>query len=174
MRWEAGGSGPKWRAAAACGAALVAVLACDSEPEPPDAQVRRLIARAEAAAERRDKSELLALVSHRYADDRGNDRAAIGALLSYTFLRNRDVHLLVRTRALELPEPGRAEVSLLVAMANVPIPGLGDLEALRADLHRFDLSLLREEDPEGADWTSWRVTRAAWRRATAGDVPLVP
>jgi hypothetical protein len=45
-------------------------------------------------------------------------------------------------------------------MAGTPILIVDDLERLRADLYHFDFDLIRENDGK------WRVTRAAWSRAT--------
>ena len=45
-------------------------------------------------------------------------------------------------------------------MAGTPILLVDDLERLRADLYHFDFDLVREDDGE------WRVSRAAWSRAT--------
>ena len=47
-------------------------------------------------------------------------------------------------------------------MAGVPIASAQELPTLRADLHRFDISFAREAK-------TWRVQRAAWRRAEIGE-----
>ena len=48
--------------------------------------------------------------------------------------------------------------AVLVAMAGVPIASAQELPLLRADLHRFEIDFVRENK-------TWRVQRAAWRRA---------
>jgi hypothetical protein len=144
-------------------AALALVLAgCSREPDTPEARVRALVAQAEKWAEERDAGELKGLLSERFAAAGGQDREEIGGLLAYTFLRHRSVHLLVRVHALEIPEPGRAELTAFVAMAGSPILGPAALSGLRADLHRFDLRLAEESG-------EWRVTWAEWRPAKLDD-----
>lgn len=59
-------------------------------------------------------------------------------------------------------EPAQAQAVVLVAMAGQPISGAQELERLRADLHRFEITLARENK-------EWKVIHAEWRRAEPGD-----
>jgi hypothetical protein len=137
--------------------------ACAAEPDSPEAQIRALLQQAEAAAEEKNVGALKQLLSESYSDDHGQDRQAVAGLLTFTFLRNQSVHLLTRVRSIEFPEPAQARTTVFVAMAGTPIPGIDELPRVRADLYRFDFSL----GDEGSG--DWRVTRAAWRRASADD-----
>jgi hypothetical protein len=130
--------------------AAASLPACAAEPDSPEAQVRALLQRAEAAAEEKDVGALKQMVSESYSDDRGQDRQAIAGLLTFYFLRNQSIYLLTRVGKIEFPEPTRARTTVLVAMAGTPIPDIEELARIRADL-------------------DWRVTRAAWRRARADD-----
>lgn len=143
--------------------AMLLVGGCGGEPESPEAQVRAVIARAVAAAEAKDVGTLRAMVSDRYSDANGQDKRAIEAMLRLHFLRNESVHLYTRVQSVTVPQPDRAEASVLVAMAGVPITSEVELPALRADLHRFDIEFMREGD-------RWRVQRAAWSRAELGEL----
>jgi hypothetical protein len=136
--------------------------ACSSGSDSPEAQIRALLGEMEVAAERKELGRLKAVVSEQYADEQGNDRRTIAGLLAYHFLRNQTIHLLTRTTAIEIPEPGRASVTVYVAMAGRPIPDVDALAGLRAQPYRFEVAF---EDVE----ESWQVTRAAWRPAEAGD-----
>ncbi len=143
--------------------ALVASVAgCSGDEASPEAQVRALLADAEAAAEAKDLAALKELVSESYADPSGNDKAEIGRLLTYNFFRNQTVHLLTRVGPVELPAPQRARATVLMAMAGRPIPDAAALVGLRADLYRFDFELAAEDG-------DWRVRSADWRRADAAD-----
>jgi hypothetical protein len=143
--------------------AAASLAACAAEPDSPEAQVRALLERAEEAAEEKRVGALKQLISEIYSDDHGQDRQAVAGLLTYYFLRNQSVHLLTRVRSIEFPEPARARATVFVAMAGMPIPGIDELARIRADLYRFDFSLADEASGD------WRVTRAAWRRATTDD-----
>lgn len=143
--------------------AAASLSACAAEPDSPEAQVRALLQRAEAAAEEKDAGALKQMVSESYGDDSGRDRQAIAGLLTFYFLRNQSIYLLTRVGKIEFPEPARARTTVLVAMAGTPIPGIEELARIRADLYRFDFSL----GDEGSG--DWKVTRADWRRATADD-----
>jgi hypothetical protein len=153
---------PSCRRAALALAAALLLGGCRGAPDDPEAQVRALVRDAVAAAERKDVGALRAMVSERYADDQGQDKRAVEALLRLHFLRNQSIHLYTRIRSVELAPPDRAQASVLVAMAGVPIASEEQLPGVRADLHRFELELAREDG-------AWRVQRAAWRRTEPGE-----
>lgn len=136
--------------------------ACSSERDDPEAQVRARLAQAEAAAEKKDSGVLRRLISEKYSDSQGQDKKAVEAMWRYYFLRHTSIHLLTRIQQIALPKPDMAQVVVMVAMAGQPIASAGELERLRADLHRFDISLVREHG-------EWQVTRAEWRRAAFAD-----
>jgi hypothetical protein len=143
---------------------VVAMLlpSCRGERTSPQAEVRARIHSAVTAAEQKDIGTLKDVISDRYADDQGQDKRAIENLLRLHFLRHESLHLYARIASVTLPPPGRAEAVVLVAMAGVPIASVQELPALRADLHRFEIDLAREDK-------TWRVQRAAWRRAEPGE-----
>lgn len=143
---------------------LLALVACRSEPETPEAQVRAWVARAEAAAERKETRAIDELVAERYRDERGLDRRSLKAMLVRHFLANRSIHLWTQIQRIELPETDRAEVVVFVAMAGGPIESLTDIAKLKADLYRFDFELAA--DSPG----TWQLTTADWRPAEVGDL----
>jgi hypothetical protein len=77
-------------------------------------------------------------------------------------LRNKSIHLLTQVDRIDILDEERARASLFVAMAGSPIASADYLLSLRADLHRFDVELQRQEG-------GWRLTSARWRRAQAQD-----
>lgn len=135
---------------------------CRGDRQTPQDQIRTLIQSAAVAAEHKDLGTLRALLSDRYADDHGQDKRAIEGLLRLQFLRNESLHLYTHIRSVNLPQPDRAQATVLVAMAGVPIKSTAELPALRADLHRFDIDFALENK-------TWRVQRAAWQRAEPAD-----
>ncbi len=135
--------------------------ACSSGGSP-EAQVRALLKQGEVAAEKKESAALRHMVSEKYADSQGQDKKAIDAILRYYFLRNQSIHLFTRVRQISFPQPDLAQADVMVAMAGQPISGADELERLRADLHRFEITLARENG-------EWKVTRAEWRRAEFAD-----
>lgn len=124
--------------------------------------MRALLQRGEAAAGKKESAALRQMISEKYADSQGQDKKAVEAILRYYFLRNESIHLLTRIRQIGFPRPDVAQADVMVAMAGQPIADAGQLERLRADLHRFEITLAREND-------EWKVIRAEWRRAELGD-----
>lgn len=135
---------------------------CHGGRESPEAQVRALIKSAVTAAEQKRTGTLRGMISDGYADDQGQDKRAIEGLLRLHFLRNESLHLYAHIQSVTLPQPDRARATVLVAMAGVPIASAQELPAVRADLHRFEIDFVREDN-------SWRAQRAAWRRAELGE-----
>ncbi|MBI3569790.1 MAG: hypothetical protein HY082_01610 [Gammaproteobacteria bacterium] len=124
--------------------------------------MRALIGQAESAAEKKDSGVLRRFVSEQYSDSQGQDKKAIEAVLRYYFLRNESIHLFTRIQQIGFPKPDIAHVVVMVAMSGQPISNAEELERLRADLHRFEITLARENG-------AWKVTRAEWRRAEFAD-----
>ena len=158
--------GGKWRRGMAwplLAALLLPVLiSCSSQPDTPEAQVRALLKQAEAAAENKDSRVLRGFISEKYSDSQGQDKKAVEAILRYYFLRNESIHLFTRVQSITFPEPSRAQVVVLVAMAGQPISNPQQLERLHADLNRFEITFAREDK-------EWKVIRAEWRRAELAD-----
>jgi hypothetical protein len=136
--------------------------ACSRQRESPEEQIRSLIRNATVAAEQKDLGTLRGIISETYADDQGQNKRAVEGLLRVHFLRNESVHLLTRIESVTLPQPDRGRAAVLVAMAGVPITSEAALPGLRADLHRFEIDVVREDKV-------WRVQRATWYRAELAD-----
>jgi hypothetical protein len=138
------------------------LVSCSPDEESPEAQVRALLKHGETAAEKKQTGVLRKMISEKYSDNQGQDKRAIEAILRYYFLRNESIHLLMRIQSIAFPQPAQAQAVVLVAMAGQPISGAQELERLRADLHRFEITLASENK-------EWKVIRAEWRRAEPGD-----
>jgi hypothetical protein len=123
-----------------------------ARPSTPEQQVRALIDAAEHAAQARDVSALLGLVSEQYADQRGDDKAALRNLVRGYFLVNQSIHLLMRVEDVRFPADGLAQARVTVGMLGTRA---SNDWSLAVDVYEFDLELRREA-------ASWRLTRAAW------------
>ena len=148
------------RVMALCGLLLVA---CGEKSDSPEQQLRALFQQATVAAEARDIGELRTLVAEEYSDDQGRDKRRIEGLLRLYLLGHQNIHVFTQVKSLDFPEPFRAQAVVLVATAAKPIGDTAELRRLRADLHRFEMELVR---PGRGDW---KVTRVAWRRANLVD-----
>jgi len=134
------------------------VLAACSKPDTPETKVRAAIATAVAAAEKKDIGPLKGMVSDKYTDAQGQDKRAVESVLRFYFLRNQSIHLLTRTSSVTFPQKDRALAVVYVGMAAQPVASVDELERLRADLFRFEITFV----DEGGEW---RAIGAEWRRA---------
>ena len=137
------------------------VVGCGGEPEPLEAQVRALVAEAEAAAEARDVDALMDLVADDYVGPRGEPKSAVAPLARFALGRHQTVHLLTRVSEVEVRDSTQARATVFVAMGGRPIQ-TEELESLRGSLWRFDVLVRRDGDDV-------HVTQAQWRRARPDD-----
>lgn len=132
---------------------VLAVLTACSDGASPEQQVRAVIDSMEVAAEARDVGDLMQHLSDNYRDAQGQDRQQAALYARGYFISNQSVHLLTRVESLEFPAPDEARVKLQVGMAGRG--GETGQGGLSADLHDFDLVLVREGD-------EWKVSYADW------------
>jgi hypothetical protein len=125
-----------------------ALLQGCAKERSPEARIRAVIETAEQAAEARDSSDVLALMSPQFREAGGLDRNGVGQYLRAYFLAHPSIHLLTRVESIEFPAPdlGRARVTVgLVGRES------GATLDLATEVHRFDLQFeLQEGD--------WRLT----------------
>jgi len=135
-------------------ALLAGVLSACGSKSTPEQEVRKVIADAETAAEARDLSGVMDLVSERYTDTRGQDKAQIRDLMRAYFVVNQSVHLLMRIDEITFPADELADARISVGML-----GVQSQEDWRyaVDVYEFDVRLLSEDG-------EWRLQSAEWRR----------
>jgi hypothetical protein len=135
-------------------ALLAGVLSACGSKSTPEQEVRKVIADAETAAEARDLSGVMDLVSERYTDMRGQDKAQIRDLMRAYFVVNQSVHLLMRIDEITFPADELADARISVGML-----GVQSQEDWRyaVDVYEFDVRLLSEDG-------EWRLQSAEWRR----------
>lgn len=133
------------------GLVVMLLAACGGDDSDPENALRDWVARGEQAAEAKDRSGLLEMISEDYADARGNDRARIGDTLRLYFFRQETVALLISIDDIVLYDDTAAKVSLTVGMAGTNDSVLG----IRADAYRFELELQKPGD-------EWMLIGASW------------
>lgn len=146
-----------------CSLLLVAMLAvlsaCSGDPESPEEQIREMLGAGEEAVEARSIMTVLGFISSDYRDKLGRQKMDIQRLAAGYMFRNKSIHLLTRVQQIALSDDNnQADVILFVGMSGVPMKAVEQLQFVRADLYRFDLSV-RLEDGD------WRVTAGSWRQA---------
>lgn len=145
-------------------ALLLMLAGCGGEPDDPATQVRAWVAKAEAAIEARSVIDSSELIADAYRDDKNHEKRSIVRILLGYFHRHKQIHLLTRVLEPVISHQGdRAEVTVFVAMAGVPVESAQALFSVRADFHRFDLALVKQGD-------DWLLVSSRWQRATLDDL----
>ena len=120
----------------------------------------------ESAVEQRSLDSVKELVDGDYKDEwNGNRRAALRALMFY-FQGHQSIHLLTRVSDIRLSDDEKsASATVYVGMSGDPVEQSEALINLNADLYRFDIELI-------ADDNDWLVSSARWQRARLEDFGL--
>ncbi len=139
-------------------ALLLALLAsaCGSR-ETPESQVRAVVARGEEAAEARDLSGLMDLVSPKYQDGQGAGREDLKQYLRGYLVTHQSIHLVVKVDSVEFPYKDMAKVS--VTLGTLGRDAAASTFDLAGDVYDVDLELQLDDG-------DWRVTRARWHSAS--------
>ena len=128
-----------------------------------------MIETGEVAAEDRDLSALMDLVSPDYVDDRGRDRRELSNYVHGYLIANQSIRLLTRIDRIEFPYRDMARVDLTLGSLGREATEDSSFD-LAADVERLSIELQLDDG-------EWKVTRAAprcsravaWKRRT--DVP---
>ena len=131
---------------------LVLLISACGGGETPEAQVRTVIETGEAAAEARDLSALMDLVSPDYRDDEGRDRSELRKYVHGYLIANQSLHLLTRVDNIEFPYRDMARVDLTVGSLGREAAE-DDSFDLAADVRHLSIELQLDDG-------DWRVTRA--------------
>jgi hypothetical protein len=124
---------------------------CGSPETAPQEQLRQWVKAGQAAAENKERRDLLGLISPAYADSRGHERDDIGDILRVYFFRQHSISLLTKIEEIRVYGDSAAEIELTVAMAGQNDSVLG----FSADAYRFQLELER-------DGEEWFLISARW------------
>jgi hypothetical protein len=130
---------------------LLALAACSGPEAGPEEAIRAWVRDGQAAAEAKDRRELLDRISPAYADARGNSRADIDKMLRFYFLRQDKVALISRIERVEVFGETAARLALRVGMAGTN----RDSGGFRADAYRFEMELEHDGD-------DWLLIAASW------------
>jgi len=127
------------------------LVACGGSAGGAEDQVRAWVDRGHEAAEKKDRGELVDMISPTYADARGNSRNDIENLFRFYFLRTNKVALLVNVDDIEVMDDTAAALILTVGMAATTDSALG----FNADAYQFALELENDGD-------EWLLVSGRW------------
>ena len=130
---------------------LVLAAACGGA-DPPEAQVREVVATAESAAEARDLSALMDLVSSSYSDDEGRTRDELRRYVHGYLIANQSIHLVTRIDSVDFPYRDMARVELTLGSLGREAAEAASLD-LAADVEHLAIEMQLDDE-------EWKVTRA--------------
>ena len=132
--------------------ALVALLAaCGGPKVGAEEQLTEWVNAGQAAAEAKQRGEMVKMISPAYEDSKGYDRDDIENMLRVYFFRQSNIKLLMTINEIRVFGGSAAEIDLTVAMAGTNDGILG----FSADAYKFQLELVLEGD-------DWLLISARW------------
>ena len=131
--------------------ALVMLVACGEPAPEPEEELRAWVTAGVAAAESKERRELMGMVSSSYVDARGNKDSDIENLLRVYFLRQHKVALLPRIDEITIYDDTAGLIDLTIGMAGTNDGVFG----FSADAYRFELELEKDGD-------EWQLISARW------------
>jgi len=135
---------------------LVVLGACGAPEGSSQEQLRQWVNRGQAAAEDKQRGDLVDMISPSYVDSRDNERSDIEIMLRAYFFRQNSISLLTSIEEIRVFGDSAAEIDLTVGMAGSNDGVLG----FSADAYRFQLELERDDE-------DWLLISARW--AELGD-----
>jgi hypothetical protein len=135
-------------------ALAIVLTACGRTATPtPEQEVRDVIAQGEHAAEQRDFSALMKLVSPQYSDDAGRDAETLEQYVRGYLMIHPSIRLLTRIDSIDFPYKDMARVNVTVGSLARESNESNSFD-LAADLQQLEIELVREGE-------QWRVRRAS-------------
>ena len=115
-----------------------------------------MIAQGEHAAEQRDFSALMKLVSPQYSDDAGRDAETLEQYVRGYLMIHPSIRLLTRIDSIDFPYKDMARVNVTVGSLARESSESNESNSfdLAADLQQLEIELVREGE-------QWRVRRAS-------------
>lgn len=135
---------------------LLAAAAAGCSASDPEAELRGLVAAAEAAAERHDGGFFRDTLAANFRDARGNDRDAMLTLVRGHLLGHSDIEIISRVESVELAGDDAASVVVQAAFVGRRA-GRTLLHGLDGQIYRIELELVRD--------SGWQVIGASYAPA---------
>jgi len=139
---------------------FILIQSCSDNAASPQDEIRAYIISGVDAAESRDIDALAERMHGNYSDQRGYSKKQLSGLLRGYFFRHKNIHLFTRIDSIELLAENEAIVLMHVAMAGSAISGVDALSSLRAQIYRFELQLVKQDE--------WLLRHAVWGPASIG------
>lgn len=141
---------------------LFALSACTDDKLSREDEIRQFIKQGVEQAEKRSVSGVADMVNERYRDPKGLNKAQVKSMLRLYFLRHKNIYLFTKIDDILFHAENEATVKLHVAMAGSVISDVTALSSLRAQIYKFELQLVKEDE--------WRLLSAKWQRANISDI----
>lgn len=142
--------------------ALLLLYACSDNEITNEDRIRQYIDAGKLAAENRSHSDFSDLIHKSYLDPKGLNKQQLIKLVRAYFFRHKNIHLLIKVDDIAFDGDNLAFVTMHIAMAGNVISDANALTSLRANIYKFELRLINDDE--------WLLQQASWQKATVKDM----
>ncbi len=135
----------------------VNLISCSDNPQLTKEQLlRQSIAQLEARFEERKLGRIIEYVSEDYRDESGRGLSDIKRAIQMQLMRHKNLYVFSTINAINWLDDNNAEVQITAAMAGKPIKSASLLTSIRADMIKFKVHFVLEDEVykvQSAEWT---------------------
>ena len=142
---------------------FVNLMSCSKDPQLSKEQLlRQSIADLEARFEERKLGRIIEYVSEDYRDESGRGLRDIKRAIQLQLMRHKNLYVFSTINGINWQDDNNAEVQITAAMAGKPIKSASLLTSIRADMIKFRVHFVLEDE-------IYKVQSATWTWADPSD-----
>lgn len=125
---------------------VMVIPACGGEPKSKALQLQADLDQMEVLAEAKKTSDLMNFFHDNFKPDGGWSKKDIQRMLHFRFLKHKTVHISKVVKDIQWRSDNEVSAQVVAALAGSPITDLTTLTEARAQLMKFDVLLIREDE----------------------------
>ena len=136
---------------------IALITACSPDVKHSKEQLlKQSIEQLETRFEQRSLSKISEYISENYKDEQGHKQKDIKRIIQMQLLRHKSLHVFSTINSVNWQDDNHATVEITAAMAGKPIESISVLTSIRADMIKFKVNFIRDQDlfkVQSASWT---------------------
>jgi hypothetical protein len=142
---------------------FINLMSCSDNPQLTKEQLlRQSIAQLEARFEERKLGRIIEYVSENYHDESGRGLKDIKRAIQLQLMRHKTLYVFSTINTINWIDDNNADVQITAAMAGKPIKSASLLTSIRADMIKFNVHFVLEDE-------IYKVQSATWTWADSSD-----
>ncbi len=142
---------------------FINLISCTKEPQlTKEQRLRQSITQLEARFEERKLGRIIEYVSENYHDESGRGLRDVKRVIQLQLMRHKTLYVFSTINEINWIDDNNADVQITAAMAGKPIKSASLLTSIRADMIKFNVHFVLEDE-------IYKVQSATWTWADPSD-----